>query len=217
MLLSLMGNIQQKEAVTLRVFCEEYENFIKSNRSNNYYKSVKASLKIFKEYFGHQKVMGSFSYKDIETFISNMQQKIKKGYRVHYRNLKAAFNKALVWEYVSVNYFLKIKLPKKQKTHPAFITESQLKEINKHIENDVVKDFVIIAFYTGMRLSEIINLTWDNVDLTAKIITVGDEEHETKGKNQRYIPISNEALTSILAQGERKCEESNRELCIPKN
>ena len=55
-----------------------------------------------------------------------------------------------------------------------------------------------------MRLNEIVNLRWENVDLNKKIITVGDEIFVTKGRKQRFIPISDEALTSILSQRERR-------------
>ncbi len=64
----------------------------------------------------------------------------------------------------------------------------------RHKENDVVRDVVVIGFYTGMRLNEIVNLKWKNVDLNNKIITVGDEEFTTKGKEQRFIPICDEAM-----------------------
>jgi site-specific recombinase XerD len=54
-----------------------------------------------------------------------------------------------------------------------------------------------------MRLDEIVNLKWKNIDLENRVITVGDDNFTTKGRNQRFIPI-NEALTSILSQRERK-------------
>jgi len=52
----------------------------------------------------------------------------------------------------------------------------------------------VFAFGTGMRLNEIVNLRWKNVNLATRIITVGDEEFTTKGRNQRYIPISDEVF-----------------------
>lgn len=60
-----------------------------------------------------------------------------------------------------------------------------------------MKDFVVFAFYTGMRLNEIINLSWKNVDLSKRIITVGDDKFLTKGRNQRFIPICEEAEKAI--------------------
>lgn len=203
-LLSIVPEVTQKEVITLRVFADEYSNLIKENRSAAYYKSVTNALKHLTDFFGAQRPINSIGLKDIESFISHLHKKVAKGYRVYARTLKAAFNKAIDWKYVKENYFMKIKLPKKQQTNPAFITSMQLAVISTQIENKTIKDVVIFAFYTGMRLNEIVNLTWRNLNLTTKIITVGDEHFTTKSRNQRYIPICEEALTSILAQRERK-------------
>jgi len=226
-LFSIVPNSEQKKIITLRVFIEEYKNIISHNRSVNYFKSVSISLKHLTNYFTEQRSIGSITLKDVESFLIYLKQNVRpvartanrsgEGYAVYYRNLKAAFNKAVDWKYIKENHFIKIKLPKKQKTHPVYINSDQLSAISCQIENDVVRDFVSIAFYTGMRLNEIVNLTWKNVDLNSRIITVGDEEFETKGKNQRYIPISGEVLKALsnqlpepplvlpLGKGERNC------------
>lgn len=193
MLFSFGSEEHVKEIVTLRVFCDEYLNFIRNNRSKNYSVSVDCSLKQLVKYFSAQKAINSISLKETELFVSNLQQTVKKGFRVYYRTLKAAFNKAIDWSYVKENHFIKVKLPKKQKVNPAFIDERQLHLICEKIDVDVVRDISILGFYTGMRLHELVNLTWRNVNLTALIITVGDEDFTTKGRNQRYIPICEEA------------------------
>jgi len=192
MLYSTDAGTEVKEAVTLRVFCEEYKSIIKSNRSENYYNSVVTAFKHLVDYFGLQRPIRSITYKDVEMFMTQLQQKVSKGYRVYYRTLKAVFNKSVDWNYVDVNYFVKIKLPKKNKLNPAFICETELQSIVKHIEIDVVRDVVVFAFYTGMRLGEIVNLKWKNVDWEKQILVVGDEEFVTKGKKQRYVPICEE-------------------------
>lgn len=194
MLFALMPTVEPKEIVTLRVFAEEYSNLIKQNRSAAYYNSVAISLKHLTDYFGIHKSIQSIGLKDVENFLTYLQRKVLKGYRVYFRTLKAAFNKAIDWGYIKDNYFIKVKLPKKQKVNPAYIDERQLLLICQKIEVDVVKEISILGFYTGMRLNELVNLTWRNVNLTTRIITVGDEDFTTKGRNQRYIPICDEAF-----------------------
>jgi len=193
-LFSIGAEATTKEVITLRVFCEEYKDFIKSNRSENYYNSVVIALKHLVDYFGVQKSISSIAYKDVEMFMTELQKKVSKGYRVYYRTLKAAFNKAVDWNYIDKNYFVKIKLPKKNRLNPAFIDEAELQKIVKYIKTDVVKDVTVFAFYTGMRLGEIANLKWKNIDWEKRIIIVGDEEFVTKGKRQRYVPICEEVF-----------------------
>lgn len=201
-----------REAVTLRVFCEEYKSLIKSNRSHSYYKSVETALNHLTDYFGLQRPISSLSHKDIEQFVTHLQQMVKKGYRVYYRTLKAAFNKALDWKYVDENFFVKIKLPKKQRLQPVFISDDELTKVIDKIHSDVVRDVAVFAFYTGLRLNEIVNLKWRNVDLDRNVIVVGDEEFETKGRNQRVVPVSDEA-EKILANRRRGEGEKGYVFC----
>ena len=198
-LFSMMPQVEQKEVVTLRVFAQEYSDFIKQNRSAAYFKSVGNSFKHLTDFFGIQKSIRSIGLKEVENFLTHLQRKVARGNRVYYRTLKAAFNKAIDWGYISDNYFKKVKLPKRQKVAPAYITSEQLAVIGQQLAmgnsgegNEVIGNLVVAAFYTGMRLNELVNLTWKNMDLSARIITVGDESFTTKGRNQRYIPICDE-------------------------
>lgn len=219
LLLSIMPGHEQKEVVTLRVFRDEYLNLIKNNRSKSYFVSVNIALNHLIEFFGIQNSVSAIQLKDVENFLIHLQQKVKpvsnnssqggNGYRVYYRTLKAAFNKAVEWGYVSVNHFQKVKLPKKQQLNQVFINNDQLTAICNQLKNEVIKDFVVFAFYTGMRLNEIINLTWRNVDLSTKVITVGDDKFTTKGRNQRFIPICEEALEALLRMKNPECRIEN--------
>ena len=199
-LMSLTPEASEKEIVTLRVFAEEYKILIKNNRSSSYLRSITIALNHLLKYFGPQTAINNISLKDIESFIIFLQKQVKKGYRVYYRNLKAAFNKAKDWGYVNENYFTKIKLPKKQKLKPIFINSDELSEIIKKIDVNIVKDVVTFGFYTGMRLSEIVNLKWKNINLSAGTIMVGDEEFITKTRNQRFIPICDEVLEILISK-----------------
>ncbi len=187
-------NSEPKDVVTLRVFEDEYKNLIQNNKSSSYYRSIVKAFDHLNNYFKSQKAIHSISLKDFENFLIYLQLNVKKGYVVYFRNLKAAFNKAKDWGYVKENYFTKIKLPKRQKTAPAFINGDQLTAISGQIENDVVRNVVVFAFYTGMRLNEIVNLRWKNVNLNNRVITVGDEFFETKGRKQRFIPVCDEVI-----------------------
>lgn len=204
MLLSIIPRNEKKNTVTLRVFTNEYSNMIKQNRSNAYHVSVCSSFKHLTEFFGSGKSIQSIGLKDVEKFMLYLQRKVKKGYRVYVRTIKAAFNKAKDWGYVKENYFQKVKLPKKQQVKPVFLNIDQLLVICDHLKNETIKDIVVFAFYTGMRLDEIVNLRLKNVDLQNKVITVGDDCFTTKGRNQRFIPISDETLGTILSQQKRK-------------
>lgn len=210
MLFSIIPGNEQKEIITLRFFAEEYGKMIKLNRSKSYYVSVCSSFKHLIEFFGYGKSIQTISLKDVENFLTHLQHNVIKhrssssseGYRVYFRTLKAAFNKAKDWGYVKENFFTKVKLPKRQKLVSVFISSDQLSGICGQIKNEIVKDIVAFAFYTGMRLNEIVNLRFKNIDLNVRIITVGDDKFLTKGRNQRFIPICDEAFKILIKRKE---------------
>lgn len=194
---------ENENAVTLRVFRDEYLELIRTTLSPSYYRSVKVSFEYLAGYFKVQKVMSSITKKDVELFLSFLMNKVPKGYRVYYRNLKAAFAKGIEWEYITANPFAGQKLPKKQVLAPAYIDSYQLWAINNQLKNETAKEIVLTAFYTGMRLDEVNNLTWRNINLPARMITVGDEEFVTKGRKQRFVPICDEVFDLLTKKRDK--------------
>lgn len=196
-LLQNFSSVGIKEVVTLRVFIDEYKEFIKQNRSDAYFRSVDSSFKKLVEFFGVQKSIATIQLREVEQFLNYVKTKVTKGYRVYFKTLKAAFNKAVEWNYVKENPFCRVKLPKKQEVKPGFIKDEELMGIKSKLKTQVLKDFVTVAFNTGMRLNEIVNLRWSNIDFGARLITVGDEQFTTKARNQRKIPICEEVFGTL--------------------
>ena len=60
---------------------------------------------------------------------------------------------------------------------------------------DHLKPLVIISINTGMRRGEVFNLTWKDIDLKNKVITV--EGDTSKSGQTRHIPMNREALDTL--------------------
>ncbi|MBU0473123.1 MAG: tyrosine-type recombinase/integrase [Bacteroidetes bacterium] len=203
MLMQLLQHIsganQSVAYVSLRKFIDDYLDFVKQNRSAKYYISHTVSFKHLIGYFQEQKIMSTITFRETELFMTKLQNSMGEGYRVYYRNLKTAFNKGVDWGYISVNPFLKIKLPKKQKNHPEFITKKGLDEILKNIDVKVVRDVSSLGFFTGCRIGELINLRWSSVNLAERFIVIGDDSFKTKTREQRTIPLCDDAIDILIA------------------
>jgi site-specific recombinase XerD len=112
---------------------------------------------------------------------------------LYYRTLKAAFTKAIAWGYISENPFKKIKLPRQIKSNPAFISLEELHRITDVTGVKLLRDIFITAFFTGMRLGEIVSMKWDWIDLNSNVLVIrNDSGFCTKSKKERTIPIHNE-------------------------
>ncbi|MCH7963727.1 MAG: tyrosine-type recombinase/integrase [Bacteroidetes bacterium] len=177
---------------TIESFKDEYIEQKKTTHTKSYIRSIKYSFSELIKFAGNIRL----DYVDVRTaenFIFETFQKSYHAAALHHRTLKAAFSKAIFWEYVSENPFKKIKSPKIPIKLPVFINARELKQILDKTESKLFRDIFIAAFLTGARLGEILNLKWNGVDLTNQILTVKNTvEFTTKNKRERVIPINSE-------------------------
>jgi site-specific recombinase XerD len=192
------NKINQVRKKKLSSFKDEYVIFMKSTHSKKYITSIKLAFKKLEEFVGGETFIEKISTKDTQLFASDTYYRTKYSAFLYLRTLKAAFSRAVEWEYLAENPFKKIRLPKLPKNFPIFINEVDLNQILEKCDNNTFKDIFITAFYTGMRLGEILNLKWGSIDLiTNTILVSNDGIFTTKSKKERMIPI-NEKLISML-------------------
>ncbi|MBL1123419.1 MAG: hypothetical protein D8M26_11055 [Ignavibacteriae bacterium] len=204
------------KVVTLQNFTEEYRAYIKSNRANKTFMGVDLVIKKLLGYFSPIKTLDSIELKDVERFLDSLKKNAPKGIYNYHRTLRAMWNKAKQWNYVGNNPFEKVQLKKRQAGKPVFITENQLAVILKNITVEVVKDAIITAFYSGCRLGEIVNLTWQDIKLKDDLLIIGNKDFETKGRKQRVVPI-HPKVREILIKRFPKIIKRERHYVLAKN
>ena len=165
---------------------------------------------MLKEFCGDFK-LSFYNFRLIDNFISQTFERTNRGAALYYRTLKAAFNKAENWNYIPGNPFKKVKLPKLPQCLPAFITSEQLDQILSLTTRSDLKGIFLVAFYTGMRLSEILNLKWQSVDINTGMLHLKNTtDFTTKSKKERMIPIAKPLLNVITAmQNATNCVAAN--------
>ena len=188
---------EQIKSISLAKFKEEYVEYIKPTKSQSYLRSIKISYKMLIAFTGDLPLR-RLDLHTIDKFITHTFARTPRGASLYYRTLKAAFSKAVLWNYLSENPLKKIKSPKVSKAFPVFISETELKAILDNTNEPFLKDLFFTAFYTGMRLGELVNMKWSWVDLTQNQITVKCSAFfTTKSKKERIIPF-NSNLKSIF-------------------
>ena len=188
----------KKTSIKLSSFIAEYKTYVKNTYSEKYLtKAVTPSFNRLQAFLPDTQ-LEYITSKNIDQFISSVYAKSKFAASLYHRTLKAAFNKAVIWNYIQENPFNKIKSPKVVKSFPLYLSEAELILILNKTEHQLLKDIFTTAFYTGMRLNEILNMKWNWIDFTQNIITVkNSEDFKTKNKRERIIPIHNK-VHSIL-------------------
>lgn len=71
---------------------------------------------------------------------------------------------------------------------------------------DHVKPLILLSMNTGCRRGELFDLTWSNVDLDRRILTVTGAT--AKSRRTRHIPLNREA-TSVLLNWRAQCEDAS--------
>ena len=191
--------INKSKEYDLMVFQDEYNEFIEQSKSKSYLRSVKLSFKMLLEETGNL-LLEQLDKRLLEKFISKTFARSERSASLYYRTLKAAFSKAESWGYIQVNLWNKIRLPKITQSLPFFISPAEFMSIIEKVKRKDQHDIFITGFKTGMRLGEILNLTWDGVDLNERIITVKNGNgFTTKSKKERIIPMCI-AVHSLLSE-----------------
>ncbi len=108
--------------------------------------------------------------------------------------MKAAFSKAVEWEYLKQNPFKGYKLLKVQQKPPRFLLPNQVKQVEAVIDKKEWLFIFRLLVYTGMRIGEAVRLNWKDIDLERGIITV----KKTKNFQSRVIPIHPKLKQELL-------------------
>lgn len=111
------------------------------------------------------------------------------------RAIRSALNYALRWKLIDQNPFSGVKqLPIPDKA-PAYFQRDDFVKLVSLIKEPWLKEIVLFAVSTGMRRSEITNLTWDRVDLARRVVTVeSSQTFQVKAGKKRTIPLSDLAI-----------------------
>lgn len=81
---------------------------------------------------------------------------------------------------------LKITRPRKEKKLPRIIDSDKIIEAINSIDNKKHKAIIQLAFGTGMRVSEVINLLLSDIDYDRMMVFI----RNSKGRKDRIVPIS---------------------------
>ena len=178
-----------------KTFREMMEKFLAEHASK------KASCKSYESYVRSlNPFLGNHTLTDITPRVIN-EYKLKRrndGVKPGSINrelaiLKKAFNLALKeWEWVKENPASKVSMEEENNKRDRWLADDEEERLVEAC-SPRLRELVIFALNTGMRLSEILALTWRGVDLFRKTITV----FKSKNKEMRTLPM-NQTIFEML-------------------
>jgi site-specific recombinase XerD len=89
-----------------------------------------------------------------------------------------------------------IEGPIREERDPAILLKTEYKALLQ-VAGEHPRDFAMVMLFlqTGLRVSELVNLTLSDVDLASKEITI----RQGKGRKDRVVPLVGQALTALKA------------------
>jgi len=191
------GFDSKKEAQTaMRIAITEYEKgIIQSNKSLTYaeylqywltnYVHINLKYLTIVKYEAEIKnhiIPGLGAYKInklnhlvLQRFFTN---KINAKYSRHYVNsiysiINGSLNQALKWGFVTSNPMMLVTLPKNNKNNDVVVlTDNEIEIIYNRFKDTRHNIPFLIALNTGMRISEVCGLTWENINFDKKLIYI---------------------------------------------
>ncbi len=166
-----------------------------------------STLQIYKRVFNDiVRILGNKPIKLINTIDLEHYKEIRLNevkqwtVNIDLRTIKAIFNIALKFEYISINPMRYVKLLSIPDKENLSFTNEQIKFITSNIEHPGMRNIVLFALNTGCRLNEAVNIQWKDVNLSDMVLTIRNKENfKTKTGKIRQIPI-NESLYNLLTR-----------------
>ncbi|MCH7974894.1 MAG: site-specific integrase [Bacteroidetes bacterium] len=118
-------------------------------------------------------------------------------------NLSATLNKAVRDKYLLTNPCTGIKRFKLPERVPMFYSKAEFKKLIDVIEDQDMKDLVIVAVNTGLRQMELIKLEWSQINFKEQLLTLDNRNSITKTKKVRTIPLNDSAFKIIQKRYEK--------------
>lgn len=187
------GNKPALAEIPLEILATQFLEWAEAHRKPQSARRYGVSWAVLKPRFGHL-LLKEITPRLVERFMTDRLEAGKKNATVNrdLAVLKCMFSKAIVWDFATDNPLRKVRLLDENNARVRYLTdverEALLAECHGHL-----LDIVMVALYTGMRLTEILTLKWQDVDLGRRQIAV----RVTKNGEIRHVPIPQPLIAQL--------------------
>ena len=177
------------EIITIKQMFDYFLEYSETNNSKHQYEQNKHKVEVFKKYFGNI-VISEITPEKIEKFKKFLLDSGLKNSSInrYYSSLSKAFNLIILNRKLRMqNPCTLVKKLKEDNTIMRYLTEEEEKRLLKELAPHL-RPIVICALTTGLRLSNILNLKWESINLDVGFIEILKQEN--KGHKKIQIPLS---------------------------
>lgn len=106
-------------------------------------------------------------------------------------NLSHILKMAIRWKYLDSNVVSSIDKMKLSKNNPRYLSQDEIERLVEASRDFYIHALLVTALHTGMRKSELFNLTWNDVDFEQKTIAIQSKaDWHTKNYKARVLQMT---------------------------
>ena len=183
------------------------------NRSKETIRGYKVDLQLFERYlvkcYGEIPNIEAIKVDDIEDFLISMKGEglapASRNRRLY--SLRSFYKYCAKKGICTSNIAAMVDIARLPFKEREYMTEEEVLDIAKTINHKIVRTTILLLFYSGLRISEALNLKLEDVDLQEGIIRV----RSGKGQKDRSVPICpklQEIITEYLKNIRPVCKSA---------
>jgi len=206
--------VKSDEAVkcpTFAVWGETYLSLEEVKALSTYQDRVESVRLQLIPFFG-KKSLADITPADVEAF--RAQRKLRNGkaptaatVNADHAFLKHILSVAERRSFIATNVAKRVPLPSPNNERDRILTEDEWKRLYA-AASPHLKPIVLVAYQLGLRLGEILGLTWDQIDLQRGFIKL--RAKDTKTKEARLVPLTPEVRSSLAEIAKVRRLNTNR-------
>ena len=189
----------------LEVWLERYMKHTIKIRTYNRYKGI-CELHLIKD-------LGEYELDELKPNV--LQDFLLKKIDDHYSTntikgivsvLKQALKLAITLEFVDKEYCSNLKMPSSEEKEISVFNKKEQLVIESFCLNHKKRNYmgIVICLYTGIRLGELLALTWDDIDFNSNLLTINKTSYSSKVNGKTQIIVD-----------KPKTKKSNRVIPLP--
>jgi len=196
------------KSISLLEFAEIFYNYKSKYISKTTAGTYIAEFKQLDKFFEGSVKLNELTQSHINDYITNLFQEYKPAaIRTKIIRLFIGFKYAKQNRYLAKDAELIAPTIKTPQVERKFITKDELQSLLSNCKNEDLRDIIMVAFMTGMRRGELINLRWEQVNLGLRIVSLNNRIHLTKSRRIRTVPLSDDVLEILRNRFANKTNE----------
>lgn len=183
-------DIKEKPTTTFDDIAALFLDYSRSNKLS--FERDERCVKLLRERFGGM-LLDEITPLDIEKYKSARRKLVGPAtVNKELACFKTMFSKAVIWNLATENPVKRVSLFREPPGRVRYLSRDEIDRLLFEAA-DHLKPIIIVALFTGMRKSEILKLTWRDIDFDHRLIYV----RNSKNGSAREIPMAREVVAAL--------------------